>query len=137
MLGIRLKMPKLAQPLKGGYNENYFLNFIAAGVVAKYYPFAKNNLFVKTDFGIAAVLTKNRYLNSSNQQEIFHQFGIGTSFGIETGYAFQLFKDKSKAIELKAGYQIANTQVEVNGIGDDNWEFGAIYLIHLLIFNSL
>lgn len=128
MLGALVRNAQTgSNPEKGGYSEAYFFNFITAGIAAKYYPFTKNNLFVKADFGLAAVLTKNRFLNATQQQEIFHQFGIGTSFGFETGYAFQIFKDKSKAIELKAGYQLANTRVEVNVIGDDNWQFGAIY----------
>lgn len=113
-------------PEKSGYEEAYFFNFITAGVAAKYYPLEKSNLFLKTDFGIAAVLTKNRYLNSNGEQNFFHQFGIGSAVGFEVGYAFTPFKTKSKAIELKVGYQLANTLVEVNSIGNDNWGFGAL-----------
>ena len=129
MLGALVRNAQTgATPETGDYAEAYFFNFITAGIAAKYYPFERNNLFVKVDFGLAAVLTKNRYLNESAQQNFFHQFGIGNAFGFELGYALRPFKPKNKAIELKAGYQLANTRVEVNGIGDDQWQFGALYL---------
>lgn len=115
-------------PSVGGYEEAYFFNFITAGVAAKYYPFQDNNFFLKADFGLAAVLTKNRFLNDANEQNFFHQFGIGSALGLETGYALSPFKNKSRIIELKAGYQLANTRVEVNGLGDDLWQFGALYV---------
>lgn len=115
-------------PKEGGYEEAYFFNFITAGVAAKYYPFQKNNLFIKTDFGIAAVLTKNRYLNSKKEQNFFHQFGIGNALGLELGYSLTPFKNKTKSLEIKTGYQLANTRVEVNGIGDDRWQFGALII---------
>lgn len=114
-------------PRDGGYEEAYFFNFITAGLAVKYYPFEKYNLFLKTDFGIAAVLTKNRYINSNNEQNFFHQFGIGNAFGFELGYGLTPFKNKSQCIEIKAGYQFVNTRVEVNGVGDDNWQFGALF----------
>jgi hypothetical protein len=113
-------------PEIGGYEEAYFFNFITAGLAVKYYPFENNNLFLKTDFGLAAVLTKNRYINSNNEQNFFHQFGIGNAFGFELGYGFTPFKNKSQSLEIKTGYQLANTRVEVNGIGDDGWQFGAL-----------
>lgn len=116
-----------SNPETGGYEEAYFFNFITASLAVKYYPFEKNNLFLKTDFGIAAVLTKNRYINQSNEQNFFHQFGIGNALGFELGYGLTPFKNKTKSIEIKTGYQLANTRVEVNGIGDDNWQFGALY----------
>lgn len=127
MLGALVRNAQTGStPDIGGYDEAYFFNFITAGIALKYYPFEKNNLFIKSDFGIAAVLTKNRYTNN-NQQNFFHQFGIGNAFGLEAGYGFAPFKDKTKSIELKTGYQLANTRVEVNSIGDDNWQFGSLY----------
>lgn len=135
MLGALMRNAQTGStPAQGGYEEAYFFNFITAGMAAKYYPFEKNNLYIKADFGLAAVLTKNRFLNSSNEQNFFHQFGIGSALGIETGYSFQPFKNKSKAIELKAGYQLANTRVEVNNIGDDQWQFGALFFGTSVIF---
>lgn len=127
MLGALVRNAQTGStPDKGGYEEAYFFNFVTAGVALKYYPFVKNNLFVKSDFGIAAVLTKNRYANGNNEQNFFHQFGIGNALGFEIGYGLKPFNNKSKSIELKTGYQLANTRVEVNGIGDDNWQFGAL-----------
>lgn len=115
-------------PSEGGYEEAYFFNFITAGAAIKYYPFEKNNLFVKADFGIAAVLTKNRFVTESNEQNFFHQFGIGNSLGAEIGYGLTPFKNKTQSIELKAGFQLVNTRVEVNGVGDDQWQFGALFI---------
>ena len=127
MLGALVRNAQTGStPDKGGYEEAYFFNFITAGVALKYYPFVNHNLFVKSDFGIAAVLTKNRYANGNNEQNFFHQFGVGNALGFEIGYGFKPFNNKSKSIELKTGYQLANTRVEVNGIGDDNWQFGAL-----------
>jgi hypothetical protein len=115
-----------SNPDRGGYEEAYFFNFITAGVAVKYYPFAKNNLFLKTDFGMAAVLTKNRYINGNNEQNFFHQFGIGNALGFEFGNAITPFKNKTQSLEIKIGYQLAKTRVEVNDIGDDTWQFGAL-----------
>jgi hypothetical protein len=129
MLGALVRNAQTGStPNQGGYAEAYFFNFITAGLAAKYYPLASKNLFVKADFGLAAVLTKNRFLNDVNQQSFFHQFGIGSAWGFEAGYALLPFKNKSRAIELKVGYQLANTRVEVNGIGNDQWQFGAWYV---------
>lgn len=126
MLGALVRNSQTGStPEQGGYKEAYFFNFIMAGLAAKYYPLEKPNLYLKADFGLAAILTKNRYLTDANEQNFFHQFGIGSAFGIEAGYAVQPFNNKSTALELKAGYQLANTRVEVNGIGDDLWQFGA------------
>lgn len=121
-------------PDNGGYEEAYFFNFITAGPAIKYYPFENNNLFLKADASLAAVLTKNRFINSLKEQNYFHQFGIGYSIALETGYSLTPFDNKSIAIETKAGYQYANTRVEVNGIGDDNWQFGAILIGISIIF---
>ncbi len=123
-----------SNPSDGGYEEAYFFNFITAAVAAKYYPFQEKNLFVKADFGMAAVLTKNRFINSANEQNFFHQFGIGSATGLEVGYAISPWANKEKVIEFKLGGQLANTRVEVNGIGDDNWQFSAFYLGGSFIF---
>jgi hypothetical protein len=135
MLGALIRNAQTGStPETGGYAEAYFFNFITAGLAAKYYPLEKINVFLKADFGLAAVLTKNRFINETNEQNFLHQFGLGSAFGIEAGYAIQPFKNKSTAIELKAGYQLANTRVEVNGIGDDRWQFGAIHVETSLTF---
>jgi|GEM_PF-1073650 len=113
-------------PSDGGYAEAYFFNFITAGVAAQYRPLSTLPLFVKADFGLAAVLTKNRYVPTGGTQSFFHQFGIGTAFGAEVGYVFSLHAKTGLGLELKTGYQWAKTRVEVNGIGDDRWGFGAL-----------
>ncbi|MGD1893000.1 MAG: hypothetical protein ACFB15_20740, partial [Cyclobacteriaceae bacterium] len=108
-----------SQPEEGGYVEGYFFNFLTAGAAAKYYPFESNNLFLLADLGLGAVFTKNRFENESNEQEFFHQFGIGSGSSIGMGYAFTPFNKKEKSLELKVLYQQLSTRVEVNGIGDD------------------
>jgi hypothetical protein len=128
MVGALIRNAQTGSTPDGGYEEAYFFNFITAGPAVKYYPFERTNVYLKVDVGLAAVLTKNRFINDVNQQNFFHQFGIGSAVGVETGYALTPFPNKSRAIELKAGYQLANTRVEVNGIGDDHWRFGAGYI---------
>lgn len=129
MLGALVRNAQTgSSPDVGGYEEAYFFNFITAGLAAKYYPLEKTNLFIKADVGLAAVLTKNRFLTNTSEQNFFHQFGIGYALGLEGGYALTPFSNKLTAVELKAGYQLANTRVEVNGVGDDQWQFSAYYL---------
>ena len=114
------------QPAQGGYEEGYFFNFITAGIAAKYYPSENLPVYFLGDFGIAAVLTKNRFINMGNQ-EFFHQFGIGPSGGLGLGYSLGVFQEKSKSLDFQINYQLLQTRVEVNGIGDDNWRFGALH----------
>ncbi len=122
-----------AQPGNGGYAEGYYFNFLTAGITLKYYPFEKNNFFAKGDFGMAAVFTKNRYLNSAGEQNFFHQFGIGSGGSIGLGYTINPFKNKKTAFDLQAIYQQLSTRVEVNGIGNDQWRFGALHISVCLI----
>jgi hypothetical protein len=114
------------QPSVGGYEEGYFFNFISVGFGAKYYPFTKNNLFVKGDFGLASVFTKNRFLNEQNQQTFFHQFGIGTNVSASLGYSWNPFKNKQKSLDIQAIFQQNSVRVEVNGIGNDQWSYTAL-----------
>jgi hypothetical protein len=114
------------QPEEGGYEEGYFFNFITAGLAAKFYPSENLPIYFLGDFGIAAVLTKNRFINMGNQ-EFFHQFGIGPSGGLGLGYSLGVFQGKSKSLDFQINYQLLQTRVEVNGIGDDNWRFGALH----------
>lgn len=118
-----------SQPQTGGYDEGFFFNFLSLGLAAKYYPFRQNNLFFKADAGLAGVSTKNRFLNTENEQEIFHQFGIGSNISSAVGYSLQPFNNKSKTIDLKFIYQFNNARVEVNGIGNDSWTYSALTLM--------
>jgi len=115
-----------SQPEIGGYEEGYFFNFVTAGIAAKYYIVESTPLYLKAEFGISSVLTKNRFLNSGNQ-EFFHQFGIGPGGGIGLGYSMNAFKNRSKTLDFQVHYQYLQTRVEVNSIGDDNWRFGALH----------
>ena len=126
MVGAMVRNTQTGSTPGDGYQEAYFFNFITAGVAVKYYPFENANLFAKADFGLAAVLTKNRFINEESDQNFFHQFGIGSGGSLGVGYSFLPFKDKTKSIDAQILYQQLSTRVEVNGIGDDQWKFGAL-----------
>lgn len=135
MIGAAMRNAQTGtEPKDGGYEEGYFFNFITAGLALKYYPFEKNNLFFKGDFGMAAVLTKNRFKNEADEQQFLHQFGIGTGLSVGTGYSLTPFKNKSKSLDVQLVYQQLSTRVEVNGIGDDHWKFGALHLTTAFVF---
>ena len=126
MIGAMVRNTQTGSTPDDGYQEAYFFNFITAGLAIKYYPFANTNLFAKADFGLAAVLTKNRFINEESDQNFFHQFGIGSGGSVGVGYSFLPFKDKSKSLDAPILYQQLSTRVEVNGIGDDQWKFGTL-----------
>lgn len=126
MLGAMVRNTQTGSTPDDGYAEAYFFNFITAGVALKYYPFESVNLFAKADYGLAGVLTKNRFINDEGAQNFFHQFGIGSGGSVGVGYSFLPFKDKSKSLDVQVLYQQLSTRVEVNGIGDDQWKFGAL-----------
>ncbi len=85
-------------------------------------------MFTKADFGLACVLTKNRFINDENEQNFLYQFGIGSGASVGVGYSFLPFRDKSKSIDTQVIYQQLSTRVEVDGIGDDQWKFGSLNL---------
>ncbi|HMG90058.1 MAG TPA: hypothetical protein VK589_08355 [Chryseolinea sp.] len=126
MVGAMVRNTQTGSTPDDGYQEAYFFNFITAGPALKYYPFANTNLFAKADFGLAAVLTKNRFINEEGDQNFFHQFGIGSGGSLGAGYSFLPFKDNSKSLDVQLIYQQLSTRVEVNGIGDDQWKFGTL-----------
>lgn len=128
MWGLQVRNSMLgSQPETGGYEEGYFFNFLSGAVALKYYPFEKNNLYFNAEIGQAAVFTKNRYVTETGGQNYFHQFGIGFSGGVSAGYSLTPFKNKNRLIDVQAHYQWANTRVEVNGLGDDAWQFGSLH----------
>lgn len=126
MLGAMVRNAQTGSMPGDGYAEGYFFNFITAGVALKYYPFENANLFTKADFGLASVLTKNRFINEAGDQNFFHQFGIGSGGSVGVGYSFLPFKNKSRSIDAQVLYQQLSTRVEVNDVGDDQWKFGAL-----------
>jgi len=134
MMGAMVRNTQTGSTPGDGYQEAYFFNFITAGVAVKYYPFENTNLFAKADFGLAAVLTKNRFINEEGDQNFFHQFGIGSGGSLGVGYSFLPFQDKSKSLDAQIIYQQLSTRVEVNGIGDDQWKFGALKLTIAISF---
>lgn len=122
-----------SQPAIGGYGEGYFFNVLSLGVAAKYYPLTASNLFFKADVGLASVLTKNRFVNADGEQSFFHHFGVGPGGSIGLGYSFAI-GDSSRSLEVSLVYQQVRARVEVDGIGDDDWNFGALSLHTGLVF---
>jgi hypothetical protein len=126
MMGAVVRNSQTGSTPKDGYSEAYYFNFITAGVSFKYYPFEENNFFTRADVGMAAVFTKNRFLNEEDEQNFFHQFGIGYGGSVALGYSLTPFKNKTRSLDLMMTYQQLGTRVEVNGVGDDQWKFGAV-----------
>jgi hypothetical protein len=129
MIGAVVRNSQTGSTPDEGYAEAYFFNFITAGISFKYYPFEKYNVFTRADFGIAGVFTKNRFINEDDEQNLFHQFGIGYGASLGLGYSLTPFKNKTKSLDAMIIYQQLGTRVEVNGIGDDQWKFGAVNFI--------
>lgn len=135
MLGTALRASLTgAEPSAGGYEEGYFFNFITITGGAKYYPFTKNNLFFIGEFGMASVLTKNRFINEVREQNYFHQFGVGTNFSAAVGYTLKPFQSSEKTFDIKAVYQLNNTRVEVDDVGNDLWQFSGLNFIASINF---
>ncbi len=135
MLGTALRASLTGtQPSSDGYEEGYFFNYITITGGAKYYPFTNNNLFLLGEFGMASVLTKNRFINSEGKQNYFHQFGIGTNLSAAIGYSLKSFKNSERSFDIKAVYQLNNTRVEVDNIGNDLWRFSGLNLIASINF---
>lgn len=116
-----------SQPADGQYAEGYFFNCVDVGPALKYYPFAQANFFVRGQAGMASVFTKNRYLDETGAQRFLHQFGIGLGGSLAAGYTFTPFRNPALGLETKLAYQLSRTRVEVNGLGDDQWRFGALH----------
>ena len=114
-----------SQPNEGGYEEGYFFNFLTASTGVKYYPWAGNHFFAKGTVGVSSVFTKNRFLNDQGEQTFFHQFGVGTGATAGLGYTLRPFKKWRTGLDLSAEYKRMNTRVEVNGVGDDRWNYGS------------
>ena len=115
-------------PSSSGYSEGYFFNFLNFGIGTQYYLFDKKNLYVKAEAGMGSVFTKNRFINSENKQDFLHHFGIGFEGGGGLGYTLKPIKNSKMGINLETNYQFYSTRVEVSGLGDDQWRFGALNL---------
>lgn len=115
-------------PSASGYAEGYFFNFLNFGLGTQYYLFDKTNLYIKAEAGMGSVFTKNRFINSESKQDFLHHFGIGFEGGGGIGYTLTPFKNSKVGINLEANYQFYSTRVEVSGLGNDQWRFGALNL---------
>lgn len=121
-------------PSVDGYAEGYFFNFLNFGGSLQYYPMETNNLYLKAEAGMGSVFTKNRFVVDVATQDFLHHFGIGFETGGAGGYTLTPFANSSLGINLEAQYQFYSTRVEVSGIGDDQWTFGALHLMAGLQF---
>jgi hypothetical protein len=117
-----------SSPSEDGYAEGYFFNFVNFSGGFQYYPFANNQLYVKGEVGMGSVFTKNRFLDQDGQQDFLHHFGIGLEAGGALGYTFFPFKSERLGLFVEAQYQYYSTRVEVSGVGNDPWRFGALHL---------
>ena len=117
-----------SNPSAAGYEEGYFFNFVNVGLGLQYYPLARADLYVKGELGMGSVFTKNRFLNGAGEQDFLHHFGIGMEGGLGVGYTFTPFRNKGIGLFLEGAYQYYRTRVEVSGLGDDHWRFGAWHL---------
>ncbi|MEM9985311.1 MAG: hypothetical protein AAF804_09465 [Bacteroidota bacterium] len=117
-----------SNPSGDGYAEGYFFNFLNFGAGLQYYPFEAYNLYFKGELGMGSVFTKNRFLNAAGEQDFLHHFGIGLEGGGGLGYTFTPFKNPRLGINVEGIYQLYRTRVEVSGVGDDQWRFGALHL---------
>jgi hypothetical protein len=123
-----------SNPATAGYEEGYFFNFVNVGFGLQYYPLAQADLYLKGELGMGSVFTKNRFLNAAGEQDFLHHFGIGMEGGLGVGYTFTPFPNKTIGLFFEGTYQYYRTRVEVSGIGDDNWRFGAWHLSGGLYF---
>lgn len=112
-------------PSVAGYSEGYFFNFLNFSAAAQYYPWEEKSWYVKGEAGMGSVFTKNRFVNGTGQQDFLHHFGIGFQGGAAVGHTFRPFKNQQLGLFAEGHYQFYQTRVEVTGIGDDAWRFGA------------
>lgn len=75
------------------------------------------------------MLTKNRFRDEAGEQSYFHQFGIGPGGALGIGYALARLGNRAAVLEVQLHYQQLRTRVEVDGIGDDPWNTGALHLV--------
>jgi hypothetical protein len=117
-----------ATPTKAGYAEGYFFNFLNFSGAFQYTPFVNNGLYVHGELGMGSVFTKNRFINAAGEQDFLHHFGIGLEGGAALGYTFRPFASQALGLFVEGQYQFYQTRVEVSGLGDDQWRFGALRL---------
>jgi hypothetical protein len=115
-------------PATAGYEEGYFFNFLNFGGSIQYMPVQRLPLYLRGEVGMGSVFTKNRFINSAGEQDFLHHFGIGLEGGAALGYIWSPFPANDLSFFVEGLYQFYQTRVEVSGIGDDTWQFGALHL---------
>lgn len=101
---------------------------------------------VQTEFGIGfatSILHKGIALKSSqalrDQGLSYFQNSQGErknvgSYGTPFGWVLKPFKNSEKTFDIKAVYQLNNTRVEVDNVGNDLWRFSGLNLLASLNF---
>ncbi len=128
MWGSEFSMSLTGSDPADGYQEAYYFNYLSFNFGLKYYPLSNANLFIKANGGMGGVMTKNRFINELNEQNFFHQFGIGVNGAASLGYSFVLTNTPLSAIEIGIDYKLSNVRVEVNGFGNDQWTYSSLDL---------
>ncbi|SED06509.1 hypothetical protein SAMN04489761_4156 [Tenacibaculum sp. MAR_2009_124] len=126
MWGSEINLSLTGSTPSDGNEEAYYFNYISFNFGLKYYPLPTTNLFLKGNFGIGNVMTKNRFINEEGGQNFQHFFGLGLNGTAAIGYSFPLKTKILSAIEASAEYKLSNPRVEVNGIGNDNWQHSSL-----------
>lgn len=124
--GSEVNMNLTGSTPSAGFEEAYFFNYISMNLGLKYYLSEGN--FLKLNSGVSSVMTKNRFINNIGEQAFEHQFGIGYNIQLGSGYTFWFKQNKIKGIEIELEYQFSSVRVEVNNIGNDQWQHSALAL---------
>lgn len=124
MWGTEVNMNLTGSTPSAGFEEAYFFNYISMNLGLKYYALKHN--FVKVNAGVSSVMTKNRFINEVGNQSFFHQFGIGYNIQTSLGYNLPINNSKLSALEFELEFQYSSVRVEVNNIGNDQWEHTAL-----------
>ena len=134
MWGSELNLSLTGGTPSDGYQEAYYFNYMSFNFGLKYYPISNANFFIKTNAGFGSVMTKNRFINDLNEQTFMHQFGLGINGTGSIGYSLPIKTKLLSTIELSVDYKLSNVRVEVNGVGNDKWNYSSIDFKLGLIF---
>ena len=137
LLGASFRFSQTGSEPDAGYAEGYFFNPGLVTAAAKYYPLrqsAAQHFFVRAEGGVSLLTEKTRFVNAQGEQNFFHQFGVGAGALGGLGYSAALGRRKGLLLEPTVTYELHNTRVEVNGIGDDQWRYGLLCGLLTLTF---
>ncbi len=126
MWGSELHLSLTGSEPEAGYGEAYYFNYMVFNFGVKYHPLQHQNIYLKVNGGFAGVMTKNRFVDVQQSQAFLHQFGLGINGQLGLGYAFKIESPFISLLGIAVDYKLSNVRVEVNGIGNDKWTYGAL-----------